>query len=61
MRRKTRRASERIVSLGYINGMVDWQDPLCKKIIKHLPAGTKPGDYITSLEVTARKPGRCRD
>jgi hypothetical protein len=41
---------------GYIDGMVDWQDPLYTKIIASLPAGAKPGDYITSLEVTARKP-----
>src|ERR1035437_7647964 len=49
---------------GYIDGMVDWQDPLYTKIIASLPAGTKPGDYITSLEITARKApsqraGRC--
>ncbi len=43
---------------GYIDGMVDWQDPLYQKIIASLPAGAKPGDYITSLEVTARKPAR---
>jgi arsenite methyltransferase len=42
---------------GYIDGMVDWQDPLYQKIIANLPAGTKPGEYITSLEITARKPG----
>lgn len=42
---------------GYVDGMVDWQDPLYQKIITKLPAGTKPGDYITSLEVLARKPG----
>lgn len=42
---------------AYIDGMVDWQDPLYQKIIASLPAGTKPGEYITSLEVTARKPG----
>jgi AhpD family alkylhydroperoxidase len=41
----------------YVDGMVDWQDPLYQKIIAHLPAGTRPSDYITSLEVTARKPG----
>jgi arsenite methyltransferase len=41
---------------GYIDGMVDWQDPLYTKIIASLPAGAKPSDYITSLEVTARKP-----
>jgi len=40
----------------YINAMTDWNDPLYKKIIEHLPAGTKPSDYITSLEVKARKP-----
>lgn len=40
----------------YIDGMADWKDPLYQKIITDLPAGAKPGDYITSLEVTARKP-----
>ncbi len=40
----------------YIDGMVDWQDPLYQKIVSHLPAGTKPGDFITSLEVTAHQP-----
>jgi SAM-dependent methyltransferase len=41
---------------AYIDGMVDWKDPLYQKIIASLPAGAKPSDYITSLEVTARKP-----
>jgi len=40
----------------YIDGMVDWQDPLYQRIIANLPAGAKPGEYITSLEITARKP-----
>jgi len=40
----------------YVNGMMNWDDPLYRKIIEHLPANTKPSDYITSLEVTARKP-----
>jgi SAM-dependent methyltransferase len=40
----------------YINTMTDWNDPLYRKIIEQLPAGTKPPDYITSLEVSARKP-----
>lgn len=39
----------------YIDGMVDWQDPLYQQIIASLPAGTKPSDFITSLEVKARK------
>jgi SAM-dependent methyltransferase len=42
---------------GYIDGMVDWQDPLYQRIIANLPAGTKPGDHLTSLEITACKPG----
>jgi AhpD family alkylhydroperoxidase len=40
----------------YVKAMTDWEDPLYKKIVDHLPAGTGPGDYITSLEVTASKP-----
>jgi arsenite methyltransferase len=40
---------------AYIDGMVDWQDPLYQKIIAELPAGAKPSDYVTSLEITARK------
>jgi len=40
---------------AYIDGMVDWQDPLSQKIIAHLPAGAKPSDYVTNLEITAIK------
>jgi arsenite methyltransferase len=40
---------------GYVDAMTDWNDPLYRKIIEHLPAGAKAGDYITSLEVTAQK------
>jgi SAM-dependent methyltransferase len=40
---------------GYIESMTDWQDPLYRKITAHLPAGTKPGDFVTSLSVSARK------
>lgn len=41
---------------SYIDAMTDWQDPLYRKIIDALPAGAKPGDYITSLDIAARKP-----
>src|ERR1039457_1772938 len=41
---------------GYIDGMVDWHDPLYTKILAKLSPGAKPSDYITSLEITARKP-----
>lgn len=44
---------------AYIEGMVDWQDPLYQKIMAQLPPGAKPSDYITSLEITARKPAGC--
>lgn len=40
---------------GYVDSLVEWQDPLYQKIVAHLPVGAKPGDYITSLELTARK------
>jgi SAM-dependent methyltransferase len=40
----------------YVTAMVDWNDPLYAKILQHLPSGTGPADYITSLEVTAYKP-----
>jgi arsenite methyltransferase len=42
---------------AYVDGMADWQDPLYQKLLAQLPPGMKPGDYVTSLEVTARKPG----
>jgi len=43
---------------AYVDGMVDWQDPLYQKIVAQLPAGHRPSDYLTSLGITARKPGR---
>ena len=45
---------------GYIDAMVDWQDPLYQKMIAALPAGIKPGQYITSLEITASKRGTLK-
>jgi SAM-dependent methyltransferase len=42
----------------YVKAMTDWNDPLYQKIIEHLPTGSSPADYITSLEVTARKAGK---
>jgi arsenite methyltransferase len=40
----------------YIAAMTGFEDPLYQKIIKHLPEGATPADYITSLEIRARKP-----
>lgn len=41
---------------GYVEALTDWEDPLYKKLIELLPASAKPADYVTSLEVQARKP-----
>jgi SAM-dependent methyltransferase len=41
---------------GYIEAMTNWEDPLYRKIVEHLPADAKPSEYVTSLEVQARKP-----
>jgi arsenite methyltransferase len=40
----------------YIDAMTNWQDPLYRRIIGALPAGSKTSDFITSLDVAARKP-----
>jgi hypothetical protein len=40
----------------YIDAMTHWEDPLYQRIIEQLPAGAKTSDYITSLDVSARKP-----
>lgn len=39
----------------YIDAMTNWRDPLYQRIIGSLPAGSKASDYITSLDVSARK------
>jgi arsenite methyltransferase len=43
----------------YIEAMQHWEDPLYRRIIERLPPGTTPGDYITSLDIAARKPGNA--
>ena len=42
----------------YTESMEDWKDPWYGSIIKLLPKGTKLSDYVTSLNVEARKTGR---
>jgi hypothetical protein len=39
-----------------IGAMSDWHDPLYQQIVEHLPEGTTPVDFVTSLSVGARKP-----
>ncbi|MCU0772246.1 MAG: arsenite methyltransferase [Verrucomicrobia bacterium] len=44
----------------YVVALEQFEDPLYQKILASLPAGSKPQDYIASVEVTARKPsGQC--
>jgi SAM-dependent methyltransferase len=40
----------------YVAAMADWNDPLYREILAHVPAGAQATDYITSLDVRARKP-----
>jgi SAM-dependent methyltransferase len=42
----------------YVAAMTGWKDPVYRKIIEQLPEGAGPADYITSLEVSAVKPGQ---
>lgn len=44
----------------YIDAMVQWEDPLYQEILRHLPAGAKAGDYITSLDISAKKSARTK-
>lgn len=41
----------------FLKAKADWNDPLYQKIAKHLPVGTNAADFVTSLEIRARKPG----
>jgi len=41
----------------YIDSMASWSDPVFRGITDRLPPGTKLGDYVTSLSITAAKPG----
>ncbi|MCX5643710.1 MAG: arsenite methyltransferase [Phycisphaerae bacterium] len=41
---------------GYVDSMIDWNDPLYRRVVEHLPEGAKAGDYVTSLSITAAKP-----
>jgi arsenite methyltransferase len=43
----------------YVAAMSNWNDPLYAEIVKHLPSGATPADYITSLSIAAIKPAPC--
>lgn len=42
-------------SLGYIDSMSRFEDPLYQRIVAALPQGAKTSDYVTSLSVSAKK------
>ncbi|MFH1570687.1 MAG: arsenite methyltransferase [Gemmatimonadota bacterium] len=42
---------------GYIETMEAWQDPLYAAILEALPPEARLADYVTSLNVRARRPG----
>jgi len=41
--------------LEYVQAMARMQHPFFETIAAHLPEGTTPVDYITSLDISARK------
>lgn len=40
----------------YVDAMTEWNDPLYAKVVAELPAGSKASHFVTSLNVSARKP-----
>ena len=43
----------------YVKALEDFEDPLYRKVAEHLPPGTTATDFITSLDVQARKPAKA--
>jgi SAM-dependent methyltransferase len=44
----------------YVESMTSFEDPLYQKIAAALPKGTRPADFVTSLNVTGYKPASQR-
>jgi SAM-dependent methyltransferase len=40
----------------FMQTKAEWHDPLYRMIVENLPAGEGIGDYLTSLDIRARKP-----
>lgn len=40
---------------SYVDAMTTWQDPLYAKILASLPSGTRMSEFVTSLDMSARK------
>ena len=39
----------------YVDAMTSWEDPLYRRIVEQLPPEARASDYVTSLDVSARK------
>ncbi len=39
----------------YIDSMSEWSDPLYREVANKLPLDSKPSDFVTSVDITARK------
>ncbi len=39
----------------YVDALTNWEDPLYRKIVEKLPVGSKPSEFVTSMDVMAVK------
>ena len=39
----------------YVDALTNWEDPLYRKIVEKLPAGSTPSEFVTSMDVMAVK------
>lgn len=39
----------------YVEAMTNWEDPLYRRIVEALPKGSKPSDFITSLDISGMR------
>jgi arsenite methyltransferase len=39
----------------YVDAMISWEDPLYRRVVEELPVDAKASDYVTSLDIAARK------
>lgn len=42
----------------YMEQMAQWSDPFYRELAEKLPSGARPSEFVTSLTVTASKPGQ---
>lgn len=43
----------------YVSTLMAGDDPLYQQVRAGLPSGATPGDFITSMDIAAKKPGAC--